>query len=125
MIPPILQKLGNLVGFEANRENAIRLLNHTYLSGCPRAIESGKKKTKRNKRREEKNQNKTFNLILTGLLLMGIKHFLLDEEEEAKSIFQKICQAYPYVFGLLCSSFLSFSFLHVWSLFPSFLSDSS
>jgi len=79
LIPPVLQTIGNFVGFEANRENAIKLLQSTYESGCPRAVEA-------------------------GLALVGVKQILFKEEDEAKALFAHLQASFPNAILLTTSA---------------------
>jgi len=83
LIPPVFQTIGQLVGFEANRQNAIKLFKATYTSGCPKSIEA-------------------------GIILVVIHHFLLDEATEAKALLNHLMNGYPdSVVLLIVSSYLS------------------
>jgi len=70
LIPPSLQIITTIAGFEADREKAIEELNRCISSGCVWAP-------------------------IAMMFLVVMKHFFLDEKEDAVKLLDKIKESYP------------------------------
>uniref|UniRef100_A0A6B2L2F1 Uncharacterized protein n=1 Tax=Arcella intermedia TaxID=1963864 RepID=A0A6B2L2F1_9EUKA len=70
LIPPHLQTITSIVGFVADRDKAIHELDKAIQSGCYWAP-------------------------LAVLLLVGLKHYFLNEKEEAEELLRTMQEAYP------------------------------
>jgi len=70
LVPPSLQIITNIVGFEADRDKAFEEFNRTINSGC------------------------VWSPIAT-IICTGLKHFFLDDKEGAKRDLEQLQQSFP------------------------------